>query len=505
MTPALPATVLDAAVRLLTQRTGLVFSPPRRRVLEEEIGKAVRRWGDVQTYLLQLASDSSVFDELVARVTVGETYFFREPEQIGAIGQRILPELAGRIRDRPIRIWSAGCASGEEPYTLALVAAEAGLADRVHIVGTDLSRAALARAERARYTRWSLRATPGEIAAKYFHPRGGEFQLDARIRALVAFGYLNLATDLYPSLRTGLWGMDLILCRNVLIYLDGATIARVARRLAAALAPGGWLVLGASDPPLGDEIGCEAVLTAGGLMYRARPLPADPGAAPPRSRDASWSTEPTGVAEAMLVETSASLPPAAGPPQVEVERMVVEPPAVAEPCPAAMAGAVDEAPAAGDGTNDDQTLNVAHDPAREPKRTGERWALLVRAAANRGDLAVAGRACARGLEQHPHHAELMLLHGWLLAERGLLAEAARALRGAVYLDRGLAVGHLALGQVLARLGDREGARRSLHNALRLLRAVPPEQAVPGAGGEVAGRLAEMARVYVKLLTPEHEA
>jgi chemotaxis protein methyltransferase CheR len=459
--PVLPASALDFAARLLAERTGLAFGPARRQVLEEEMGKALTRWGDVGTYLARLASEPSVFDELVAGVTVSETYFFREPEQLATIREEILPELAERIRDRRIRVWSAGCASGEEPYTLALVVAEAGLADRVHIVGTDLSRAALVRAERARYTRWSLRATPDEIAAKYFHARGREFELDVRIRALVAFGYLNLATDLYPSLSTGLWGMDLILCRNVFIYFDGATIARVARRLVATLAPGGWLLLGASDPPLGDEIGCEAVLTGGGLVYRARPLPGESGPVLPRPRDVAWRAEPAKVP--------------------------------------------DQVWAAGDGSGNDSTSEVAAGAAPPPKRTGERWALLVREAANRGDLAAAGTACARGLEQDPHDAELMLLHGWLLAERGLLAEAARALRGALYLDRGLAVGHLALGQVLARLGDREGARRSLRNALRLLRGAPAEQPVPGADGETAGRLAEMIRVYLDLLTPEHAA
>lgn len=128
------------------------------------------------------------------------------------------------------------------------------------------------------------------------------------------------------------------------------------------------------------------------------------------------------------------------------------------------------------------------------------WIVLVRALANRGDLDGAGRACAAALDRHRTSAELTYLHTVLLAEAGQYADAATAARRALYLDRGLVVAHLALGGALARLGDTDGARRAFRNAERLLAAMPPGALVPASDGEPAGRLVEMARVQLRLLS-----
>jgi chemotaxis protein methyltransferase CheR len=127
------------------------------------------------------------------------------------------------------------------------------------------------------------------------------------------------------------------------------------------------------------------------------------------------------------------------------------------------------------------------------------WALLVRALANLGQLESAGRACAAGLERHSLSAELFYLYGLLLAEAGRHREAAAEFRRALYLDRGLAVAHLALGGALVRLGDPAGARRAFGNAHRLLEGTASDAAVPAADGARAGRLAEMARIQLELL------
>jgi chemotaxis protein methyltransferase CheR len=147
----------------------------------------------------------------------------------------------------------------------------------------------------------------------------------------------------------------------------------------------------------------------------------------------------------------------------------------------------------------DRAGHLAGQIAARPGAAAEVWALLVRAAGNRGDLEAAGRACAAGLERHPTCAELVYLHGLLLAQGGRIRDAAGALRRALYLDRALAVAHLTLGRVLSQLGDGEGARRALRNAHRVLSRAPADAPVPAADGEQAGRLAEMARVQLALL------
>src|SRR5262249_5413501 len=143
----------------------------------------------------------------------------------------ILPEFRRRWRGIPVvRAWSAGCASGEEAYSLAMVFAEEGLADRAYLLATDVSGAALAKARRATYGSWALRGDGAAAALPHLERHGDRFVVKEPIRRLVTFERLNLALDLYPSLETGTLGLDLILCRNVLIYFDSVTIRAVADR-----------------------------------------------------------------------------------------------------------------------------------------------------------------------------------------------------------------------------------------------------------------------------------
>jgi len=475
----------DAAAALVRQRTGLVFSEARRGTFETALATAMRRTrlSDPEAYLARLAVEPPLLDDLVADITVGETYFFREPQQFAVIRNQVIPALLSRWpRDRSLRVWSAGCATGEEPYTLAIVLREQGLEGAAHIVATDLSRAALAQARRARYTRWSLRGVPDQVVRTYFEHVDDRFTLAPAVRDAVEFRYLNLAEDTYPSLPTGIWGMDLILCRNVLIYFDAETIARVARRLMDSLSDDGWLLLGASDPALSDLVPCDVVVTGAGLAYRR---PGRGAASPPGPLATAWRGG-TAVGLPPLPEPVASAPPS--PPPAPLPR--------AEPAPVAP----EDAARAYAERDYERAAELA---GRFVQRDGGDpllWIVLVRALANRGELEAAGRACAAALDRHRTSAELTYLHAVLLAEAGQYADAATAARRALYLDRGLVVAHLALGGALTRLGETDGARRAFRNAERLLAAMPPEAVVPASDGEPAGRLAEMARVQMRLLS-----
>jgi len=265
---------LGSVVRLLGERTGLCFPPERRESAEQVIRRAMTQRGiaDPDAYRALIERDNAALDDLLSEITVGETYFFREPAQFDFIRRTVLPDLERRCGPQhTVRAWSAGCASGEEAYSLAILFAEAGRAQRAFLLATDVSRAALARAQRATYGRWSLRGVGADAAGPYLRPQGNLFVLDESIRRSVAFAYLNLALDAYPSFATWTWGMDLILCRNVLIYFDPQTIRGVARRLYESLAPGGWLLTAASDPLLGDAAPFDHVTTDAGVFYR-RPL-----------------------------------------------------------------------------------------------------------------------------------------------------------------------------------------------------------------------------------------
>jgi chemotaxis protein methyltransferase CheR len=415
--------------------------------------------------------DTAVLDELLDELTVGETYFFREPEQFEAVRRIALPDVVGRRGpNHTLRAWSAGCATGEEAYSIAIMCAEEGLADRTFVLGTDLSLEKLARARAGVYRDWSLRGPGAEIARPHLQLVDGRHRVSAPVRQLVSFRRLNLVAEEFPSLETGTWEMDLIFCRNVLIYFDRATIERVASRLYAALAPDGWLFTAGSDPLLTEFAPFTPVMGAFGVAYRRIesgvaeiPVPARPPAPATPSRQ---QRRPVAI-RANLPEARAKAP---------------------EPD---LAGAV-EAYAAGE-------YDRAIDLASRVEGDAAASALRVRALANRDGSAAALRNAEEAVDRHPLSTELHYLRASLLIDLGRDASAADVLRQVLFLDRTLAIAHFTLAMVLLRLGDARGARRSLRNALDACRDGAPDDALPLGDGERVGSLTDAARACLERL------
>ncbi|MBW3662512.1 MAG: protein-glutamate O-methyltransferase CheR [Actinobacteria bacterium] len=262
---------MDAA-RLLAEVAGLRTLDERSYRTAAAIEEAMGAAGVAGTaYRHLLERDAASFQDLVRRVTVAESHFFREPRQFELLRRRMLPEL---LRDRSashrLQIWSAGCSSGEEAYSVAILLEELGLADRADVRGTDISAAALQRARDASYRPWSMRGVSDARRRAYFRAEGDHLQLERRFAQRVTFEVLNLVADPYPVPSSGV-GFDVILCRNVLIYLTPEAIAAVVRRLVGALAPDGWLMTASSDPHLSSQAGLEAVVTEHGVVYRRVP------------------------------------------------------------------------------------------------------------------------------------------------------------------------------------------------------------------------------------------
>jgi chemotaxis protein methyltransferase CheR len=205
-----------------------------------------------------VARDPEAIAVLVEHAVVGETSFWRHPEQLAAIARLV------RAGAAPARIWSAGCATGEEPYSVAIAlleAARAGAGDR--IVATDVSARALDAGRAARYGARALRKLPEELAARWLEP-GAERRVAAAARALVTFRRHNLVSDPAP----GGGGFDVVLCRNVLIYFAPETAAAVLYRLVGALRPGGILALGPVELPLARAIELEWLQDGGATLLR---------------------------------------------------------------------------------------------------------------------------------------------------------------------------------------------------------------------------------------------
>jgi chemotaxis protein methyltransferase CheR len=223
-------------------------------VLEEELNSRLKlhRMKDFREYYRLLLYDKKNRDDEIQAImdilTVNETYFFREKYQLKAFSEEILPELREKNKDKKrISIWSAACSTGEEPYTIAMLILEDGGFNGwdISILASDISQRALHVARRGVYKKNSFRDTSQYFIKKYFHEQeSGEQRITDRVRRFVNFSFLNLV----DSNKVKLVGpMDVIFCRNVLIYFDWTTREKVVKNLFEALKEGGYLLLGHTE------------------------------------------------------------------------------------------------------------------------------------------------------------------------------------------------------------------------------------------------------------------
>jgi len=241
--------VLAGIIDLVRAETGIVLSRARRAAILAAVDRAAPGV-DPGTFARMAAGEAGrdLLDRLIDEVTVQETSFVRDRKQLDTIPWRRLLESARAAGSPGIRVWSVGCASGEEAYTLALLAAEALAAVPVpaDVLGTDISIAALAAAADARYGDRAVRGLESSLRARYLDRQAdGSYLVRERLRDLVRFRRHNLARDPLPP--AGETAFDLITCRNVLIYLDVAVGRRVIEALERSLSAGGILLLGAAD------------------------------------------------------------------------------------------------------------------------------------------------------------------------------------------------------------------------------------------------------------------
>jgi len=255
---------------------GIFFADDNAYLLERRLAPRIDALSliDFPDYYRFLRSASpeqrrAELEEIVDRVTTNETYFFREQYQLEALRQEILPELfQRRPRGKRLSIWSAGCASGEEAYTIAMLVTELGVFSDwdVRVFGSDISRKVLQIARKGVYGRASFRATDSRIQRRFFRETtDGKHQVRDEVRQLVSFGQINLIDEPMTML---VGEVDVILCRNVLIYFDHAARRRVIDTLYRKLVKGGHLLLGHSESLMNLTTAFELVHLKNDMVYR---------------------------------------------------------------------------------------------------------------------------------------------------------------------------------------------------------------------------------------------
>jgi len=430
-TVSVPRLVQLAA--LIERRLGLWFPERRLDELRRYLDTMRRNESvaDVEAFVTDAVRTSGAdldWRRLARYLTVGETYFFRDRGAMTALTNHVLPELIarGRARGRQLRIWSAGCGTGEEVYTLAILLRRLvpDLAKwRIDLLGTDVNDRSLAAAAEARYRLWSFRDTPDWVRTAYFEQTAdGRFALADDVKDLVRLEHHNLADEPWSPALVG--QMDLILCRNVLMYFARERIRAVAERFHECLVPDGYLIVSPSE--LGSD---------GFRRFALRNF--EPGFAFRKSEAAA------------LPETARDGPTARRPRATRRDREQPAPvPLRAPPPPTTEFPALPE-------------------EAKEPE----------------DGLARALDALAeRPMDPGAHY-----VHAAVLEELGRLGEADDALRRALYLDPDFALAHFMRGHVLVRLRRHKAAFRHFAAAARLADGLPPDVEVEHAGG-MTGRM-----------------
>jgi chemotaxis protein methyltransferase CheR len=236
---------LREVARMLHRESGIELGSSQLPSLQAAIGRVDRDL--TAEALLDRAVPAETLRLLIDEITIRETFFFRHRAELETIEWYSLLEAARARGADTLRVWVAGCASGEEAYTVAILACEAFAcaSPPVRVLATDIAPAALEQAVRGRYGKRSMRAVPERARERYFTAEHGLMSVGERLRALVAFSRHNLVRDPFPP--AGEQPFDVILCRNVLIYFDRQTVERVLGALEGALAPAGLLLLGAAD------------------------------------------------------------------------------------------------------------------------------------------------------------------------------------------------------------------------------------------------------------------
>ena len=493
-------TVLAELSAFVAKRMGLRFPRERWGDLERGLRSAAREFGaeDPEAcaqWLVSSPPNRRQVEILASHLTVGETYLFRDKPGLDAFEHRILPQLirSRRRSGRHLKIWSAGCATGEEPYSLAILLS-ATIPDlsewKIDIVGTDINARFLDKASKGEYGQWSFRRAPGWVRDRYFTTNGnGKSQIIPRIKEMVKFQYLNLAEDAYPAFMNNLYAMDVILCRNVLLYFVAEQALRAVNGLYRSLVDGGWLIVGPSDLLHIKPSGFSPVDSKSPNLYR---------------KDVNGSLAPR---EERRVEPAPSVEPLPTPeaprPRPERRKAVSErqvprlKPAAPGPRPKQPAEALQYAEAlelyqAGhyEAAVDEllDLLSGTQGP-NEPGQPAKGTALLARAYANQGNLAEALVWCERAIAAEKVDPAGYYLRASILQEQGRIEEAAVAIRQTLFLDPGFVLGHFVMGN-LARVRDNgEKPEKHFANARRLLRRYPEDAILSESEGITAGRLA----------------
>lgn len=443
-------------LKLIGKRLGITIKEHQIGDLYKTIEKACVKFqmmpNEYLKTLIECHDNSPELEFLVSGITIGETYFFRDSHQMSLIHEKILPNIIKNKRSQnnlSLRIWSAGCASGEEIYTIAMILDNL-LPDinkwHIALLGTDINTNSLKKAIAGVYTEWSMRAINPYYKHRYFTLEKRNYHISNEIKKLVSFEYLNLHDDMYPSVFNNTNAQDLILCRNVLIYFDTNHILNLMKKLNACLIEDAFLLLGASDPIITKETTLSSYQREGALLQNKLKVPFKPKAK-------SISNDPI-VHRALIVPKPQSTTPVIKP----VAEKVVE-------------------------TKDEMINQLIADALK---------------LANEGKLDLAQQICHETLKRFPTHDVAHFTLAMILEEENKLIEAEKMLRITIFLNHKFVAAHFKLGLILIRNRQIKEGLKYLKNALDIALSRNPGEIVEGFNDLNYEQLSEILKREIDL-------
>ena len=458
---------LSKLSEFIVSRMGLYFPPERWNDLERNIALAAREFefNDPEAFIQWLVTSEINMENmeiLTSHLTINETYFWREPCVFEALTETILPEIM-RLKEngeKRLRIWSAGCSTGEEPYSLAIALHKAipKIQDwNITILATDINPRILKQAAAGIYREWSFRDSPGWLKKKYFHVRpDGKFEIDPDIRKIVRFAYLNLVEDVYPSPVNNTNAMDIIFCRNVLMYFVPGRIKQAAHNLYKSLVEGGYFMV--SDGEFSQELFPQfnSINFSGAFVYRKD-----------NPEYISSSVSSVSVESSQNISIHHQWEQAVLPVFPVLEQESISFKILPE------------------------TENLVMPEAPKTSVT-----LSVRALANQGKLKEALDLCEKAIIEEKLNPVLYYLKAAILQELSRDEEAITSLKKSLYIDPNLVLAHFTLGNIMIKQGNIQAAKKGFNNALALLGILKQDDILPESDGITAGRFKEILNATI---------
>ncbi|MBI5589342.1 MAG: tetratricopeptide repeat protein [Deltaproteobacteria bacterium] len=507
MTESISERHLSRLSVFVAARMGLHFPRERRSDLERAIGSAAREldFSDTEScieWFLSSSSSRSHIKILASHLTIGETYFFRDRRVFEVLETQILPELihSRRAGGKCIRIWSAGCATGEEPYSIAILLCKMipDLQDwNITILATDINPRFLKKAAEGVYGQWSFRDMEPGIKERYFRQtKDGGFEILPHIKTMVTFSYLNLAEGPYPSFFQNTNAMDVIFCRNVLMYFVPELAKKVVRNLHRSLVNGGYLIVSPSESShiLLSQFG--TVRFPGAIFYRKENQPV--------SAAEDVSCKPFEGPNIPFTPAVEFIPHRGVAPVSEARNMQLT----------SQSGDRDPQFQASNPNPEAQLRHELYRKALSLFETGcyaeaikktedllsqypssaRGMALLARIHANSGQLDKALEWCERAIAAEKLNTGFHYLMATILLELRRTEDATLSFKRTLYLDPNFIMAYVALGSISRQHGRHKEAAKHFENALLLLSAKPSDGMLPESEGITAGRLTEIIQV-----------